>query len=425
MRIKPLTDDGQVIALACAALSARGGNGVRPLGVRDWQDLSERIMRSTWERPQALLGRTAEELRRELAIAPEEAERLARLLARGGQLAFELERLNSRGIWLLTRADESYPKRLKKILGRDAPPLIYGAGTQTLLNAPALAIVGSRNADEGALSFARALARRCASQGVAVVSGAARGVDLEAMGAAIQTGGPAIGVTVDPLERLVGRAALRTPIAEEALTLLTPFHPGARWHAGNAMRRNRLIYAMSGAAAVAATDLKRGGTWSGAIEDLKHGWVPLFVRAGSDEGGRALERAGAMPLSDDALDGVDVRELIYQPITRAAQQALIEEPPTGEIATTQSVLDEPAGTTPSTPPQDPEHSDAFRAVWPLLAACLQVPRSEQEVAHALQLQLGQARAWLHRAVAEQLVSVRRGRRKLYVARAEGSQLQLG
>jgi hypothetical protein len=70
-------------------------------------------------------------------------------------------------------------------------------------------------------------------------------------------------------------------------------------------------------------------------------------------------------------------------------------------------------------------SDVFCAVWPLLEASLRHPRSEREVAEELNLQLGQTRAWLDRAVQEGLASVQKRKRKLYVAsQVSGNQLSL-
>jgi predicted Rossmann fold nucleotide-binding protein DprA/Smf involved in DNA uptake len=322
--------------------------------------------------------------------------RLAWLLARGGQLAFELERLASSGIWVLTRADEEYPQRVKKLLAAAAPPVLYGAGPPSALQERALAIVGSREADGNALTFARALARRCVHHHVSVVSGAARGVDIEAMGAAIEADGMALGVTVDPLERLVRRPALRGPLADGTLTLMTPFHPAARWQAGNAMRRNRIVYAMSSAAVVVATAAGSGGTWTGAVENLRARWVPLYVRTGEDEGSRALVRAGATPLAENALEDLDVPRLFDRP---------------QKLETPVPVVSNGSADT----PRNREPRDAFWAIWPLLDACLRAPRSEREVAEALNLQLGQARVWLDRAVDEQLVRVKKKPRKLYVA----------
>lgn len=44
-----------------------------------------------------------------------------------------------------------------------------------------------------------------------------------------------------------------------------------------------------------AADADKGGTWHGAIENLKHGWVPLWVRSTPDaqSGNAALLKRGA------------------------------------------------------------------------------------------------------------------------------------
>ena len=292
----------------------------------------------------------------------------------------------------MTRADETYPQRLKKLLGGSAPPVLYGSGPQEVLRGPALAIVGSRDASGDALSFARGLAHECARNHVAVISGGARGVDLEAMGAAIEAGGVAVGVTVEPLERLVRRPALRLPLTKGTLTLVTPFHPAARWQASNAMRRNRIVYAMSGAAVVAATAAGSGGTWTGAIENLQHGWVPLYVRAGAGDGGDALARAGAIPLPGPPVRGIDVNHLFHGPHS-PGRPIESQETPVGadhngqfvDIAAAEDRLTQEANThdqevvvramssLPATGRGEPEASDVFRAVWPLLRGIAQTP----------------------------------------------------
>jgi DNA processing protein len=408
----PISADGQAIALACSGLALQGESSIKPLTPREWHELSGAIVRSDWARPRELLGREPAELRDELGVASEMAERLSRLLARGGQLAFEIERLASRGIWVLTRADDSYPPRLKKLLLGQAPPVLYGAGPQTALSEPALAVIGSRNASEAALEFARGLGRQCARQRVTVVSGAARGVDLEAMLGALEAGGMAVGVTVDPLERLVRRPALRIPLSEETLTLVTPFHPAARWQAGNAMRRNRFVYIMSQAAVVAATDAGSGGTWTGAIENIEHRWVPVYVRDDGEQGSRELIRAGAIPLAPESPSDVDVQSLFHIPLTSLLDEAQPGTTASGDEKAAEVQL-EPGNAT-----------DAFWVVWPLLDACLQVPRSERDVADKLHLQLVQTRTWLNRAVDEGLVKLTARPRKLYVVR-DSEQLSLG
>lgn len=63
------------------------------------------------------------------------------------------------------------------------------------------------------------------------------------------------------------------------------------------MGRNRLIYTLSDYAIVVASDAGKGGTWAGATEVLKAGWVPLFVlhHPAMPEGNRQLIEKGALP----------------------------------------------------------------------------------------------------------------------------------
>jgi predicted Rossmann fold nucleotide-binding protein DprA/Smf involved in DNA uptake len=70
------------------------------------------------------------------------------------------------------------------------------------------------------------------------------------------------------------------------------------------MGRNKIIYALAEFALVIASDMGKGGTWAGALENLRAGWTPLFVYTGNDapEGNMALRDAGAYPftLPEDA-----------------------------------------------------------------------------------------------------------------------------
>lgn len=423
--------DGQAIALVCSPLALGGQRSPKPLTLREWQHLRTALARSSWGRPGELLGRNADELRQELGVPEDLAERLARLLTRGGQLALELDRLAGRGIWVLTRADEGYPQLLKELLGAQAPPLLYGAGPESAFDTPALAVIGSRQADPDALAFARELGRRCSREHVTVVSGAARGIDREAMAGAVEAGGVAIGVTVDPLERLVRQPELRAAISEELMTLVTPYVPSARWQASNAMRRNRLIYTLSRAAVVAATAAGRGGTWTGAIENIKHGWVPIYVRSDAVDGSRELAAAGATPLPRVAVEDLDVQDLFTaRPVEPPGERTL----PTvgchkhrglnGESASAPLPPMKAVGASEGSD-RDPAR-DAFWLVWVQLRDYLQEPRSEREVAEELLLQPVQARVWLARAVEEGMVELKRRPRKTYVIRRDDSrQLTLG
>src|SRR5258706_8285009 len=82
------------------------------------------------------------------------------------------------GNHLLTWDDPDYPKALLDI--GDAPCLLYYKGRRDLLNAPALAIVGSRNASPSGLRTAEEFANALAQAGLTIVSRPALGIDAAA-----------------------------------------------------------------------------------------------------------------------------------------------------------------------------------------------------------------------------------------------------
>jgi predicted Rossmann fold nucleotide-binding protein DprA/Smf involved in DNA uptake len=237
--------------------------------------------------------------------APVTAERLTPLLDRGGVMALAVESWESRGVWVISQYDEAYPARLKA-LNAAAPPLLYGAGDLVLFAGPgpALAIVGSRDVDERGAEFTAELARACARQGVRVVSGAARGVDRIAMGAALEAGGAVVGIMADSLLRTVSSGGNQGPLMDGQLLLASPYDPAAGFNVGNAMGRNKHIYALASAAAVVQASEGSGGTWNGAIEALKRGTPPVFTRVdeGVPAGNIKLLELGAHAFPDEALE---------------------------------------------------------------------------------------------------------------------------
>lgn len=229
--------------------------------------------------------------------------RIRYLLGRSGALGLALEKWQRAGLWVMTRSDSDYPARLKRRLKLDAPPVLFGCGDRQLLDRGGIAVVGSRAAGEEDLDYTSRLGGDIASQGFLVVSGGARGVDEAAMLGALEKEGTVIGVLADSLLRAVTSAKYRKGLMERNLVLVSPFNPEAGFDVGNAMARNKYIYCLSDAGIVVSTSKEKGGTWSGAMEDLKYRWVPLWVRkhADPDSGNTALIRLGARWLPSENL----------------------------------------------------------------------------------------------------------------------------
>lgn len=225
-------------------------------------------------------------------------ERLKNLLARGYQLSQAIENWNAVGIWVMSRADQQYPKKLKHLLKEDSPAVLYGSGPIALCDKQVFAVVGSRNVDDDLKAYAKEVGAIAAKNNIVLVSGGAKGIDQASMGGALQAGGGTIGVLADSLRRAVLDAGNRTYLQNGQLLLLSPYDPKARFNVGNAMQRNNLIYALAEASLVVNSDFEKGGTWNGAVDQLrKFRSKPLYVRATghSSKGLEELQKRGALP----------------------------------------------------------------------------------------------------------------------------------
>jgi predicted Rossmann fold nucleotide-binding protein DprA/Smf involved in DNA uptake len=209
-------------------------------------------------------------------------ERILQLLGRGHSLAFAVEKWQRAGLWVVTRSDPDYPRRLKSRLKTDSPPVLFGCGNKSLLNAGGLAVIGSRNASDEDLAFTQQVGVKARSQGIAIVSGGARGVDETAMLGAMNTGGNVIGIMADSLLKAATSAKWRKGLMDGNVVLASPFYPEAGFSAGNAMARNKYIYCLAESSLVIHSG-KKGGTLNGAEENLKKHWVPLWVKPTKDK----------------------------------------------------------------------------------------------------------------------------------------------
>lgn len=94
------------------------------------------------------------------------------------------------GFELLTLGEAAYPASLAAIA--DPPPVLWTKGERRLLDRPAVAIVGARNASAAGREMTARLARELGQAGYVVTSGLARGIDGAAHAAALETGTVAV-----------------------------------------------------------------------------------------------------------------------------------------------------------------------------------------------------------------------------------------
>lgn len=313
-----------------------------------------------------------------------DSERVRSLVSRGTALALCVERWTQTGVRLVARGEAAYPRQLKGNLRAAAAPILFYCGPLDLLNSEALCVVGSRDPTDAGLEFARSIGKACAEQDLTVVSGDARGVDREAIGACIAAGGRSIGVLAEALSAAVLSKRNRSAILEGRLLLLSPYDPDARFTVAQAMDRNRYLYALSCAAVIVDSDTK-GGTWSGAIENLKNRWTPALARVGRETraGNPRLVEMGLTALDEDTWRSISLRELI----AGARQQFEAREVPRLPLA----------GETKSAPAAA-EKDDAqtlFEVFIDRLKQFLATgPKTENAIAQNFGLELSQTRLWL-------------------------------
>ena len=200
----------------------------------------------------------------------------------------------------------------------------------------------------------------------------------------------------------------RAVLMDDRLTLISPYDPQAGFSVGNAMSRNKIVYALADAGLVVDAGYNKGGTWAGAVEQVeKLRLVPVYVRTDGErsKGLEGLLQRGARsgPNPEDPADfklalsdscGSSEVEALWK---RAFQtDAVGMGKPGSDIA--QPSLQ--SGLTESADSQGLSPAEAlFERVEELLES-IDTPTTESAVAALLQVSTSQAKKWLERLVLE-------------------------
>jgi DNA processing protein len=284
-----LSQDSLAILLLCSQLGVND-DSAKPLTLREWNPLARRLHAASL-RPSDLLIVSSSAF--PLELSPEDRSRISILTSR--DIQGELLRLESLGIYPITRADSDYPERYRQRLKDSAPSILFYAGEKALLGQPGIAVVGSRHLDVAGQECASFVGNACGLSGLVLYSGGAKGVDTLSMDSALEARGTAVGILADSLEKIV--RARQDALHRGDLCLVTPYSPNAGFSVGAAMGRNRLIYTLADYAIVVSSNAETGGTWAGATETLKNGWVPVFVLEYDrmPDGNKLLLQKGGLP----------------------------------------------------------------------------------------------------------------------------------
>ena len=227
------------------------------------------------------------------------------------------ERCTTLGVRVLLPTDDDYPALVSD--DPHAPAALFVRGDLHLLQHRRVGVIGTRHPTATGRATAIELGRGLAHQGIAVVSGLARGIDGAAHQAVIEVGGVPIGVVASGLDVVYPRehANLWEAVATTGV-LMSELPPGVRPEAFRFPLRNRLL-AMLSEVVVVVESKGSGGSLITADEAARRGRlvmaVPGSVRNPAAQGTNDLLADGAVPARDltDVLVALGLQNLPVAP----------------------------------------------------------------------------------------------------------------
>ena len=243
--------------------------------------LTERMTLLKAEDPEREL--TIEDLKT-LGYGTLESQKILGLLEERSSLSAYLEEGRRQFCHLLTRGEKDFPGVLRSRLGGECPCCLFYKGDPEILKSPKISLVGSRDLREENAVFAREAGRQAALHGLTLVSGNARGADRTAQEACLEAGGRVISVVADELS---------TKRNSSRILYLSQEDYDAPFSAARALSRNRVIHALGLLTIVTQCGLRSGGTWSGTVQNLKHGWSLCACFRDGSEASLTLQDLGA------------------------------------------------------------------------------------------------------------------------------------
>lgn len=236
----------------------------------------------------------------------------------------EMETAHRFGARFVAIGEPDYPPLLQR--ADQPPPLVAIAGDSEILRAPAVAIVGARNASAAGTRFAASLASELGRAGYTVVSGLARGIDAAAHRGSLATG--TVAVLAGGLDRPYPQenVALAEEVAQRGV-LVSQMPFGWEPRARDFPRRNRLVAGMSLGLVVVEAAFRSGSLISARLANEMGRVVfavpgsPLDPRAAGSNG---LLKQGATIVTEasDVLDMLAPMAGVHRPAALP-----LEEPP--------------------------------------------------------------------------------------------------
>lgn len=266
---------------------------------------SENIGPITYFQLLARFGSAAAALEAIPDLAARGGGRAPRLASRSA-VEREIEQVERIGARYLFLGRGLYPPLLAEL--ETAPPALIVMGHPTLLDRPAAAMVGARNASAAACRFARSLAQALGEAGILIVSGLARGIDSAVHDGSLETGTVAVVAGGVDIFYPPENESRQRAIAERGL-LVSEQPPGVEPRSRHFPSRNRIIAGLAHGTVVVEAAPRSGSLITARCaaeygrEVMAVPGAPLDPRA---QGCNQLIREGAtlVQSADDVLEAI-------------------------------------------------------------------------------------------------------------------------
>lgn len=212
---------------------------------------------------------------------------------------------------ILTNTGE-YPDALKEITA--APPILYIRGHKQVLQSPMIAVVGTRKLTSYGKQAAVEIVTGLVNAGLTVVSGLAYGIDAEALGAAVDLSGGAVGVLASSIDDDSISPRANFQLAQRIFDhgcVISEHGLNAPVAKGNFPVRNRIISGLCMGTVVIEADLDSGSliTANYALEQNREVFaVPGSIFSEVSRGTNNLIKSGAKLVTNymDILDELNL-----------------------------------------------------------------------------------------------------------------------
>lgn len=290
-----MNENSKAIIILCSHICS--GENINPLEPKEWSKLAKLMLENNIE-PFQLLSLN-EEIISKLQLDNKTILRITNLVKRSASITFEINKYENMGIKIVTRADSNYPSIIKKKLKNDSPPILYYCGNLEILNKELVGFVGSRIIDDKDKKTVEKLVKNVINKGYGIVSGGAKGIDEISSKFALEHGGYVVEFLADSILKKIKNKTVMKNIRENKLLICSLMKPDAGFNVGIAMMRNKYIYTSSIGTVVIKTDLKKGGTWAGATENIRKKYSPICCLDSDNLGNQELIKLGASKINEE------------------------------------------------------------------------------------------------------------------------------